>query len=86
MLAQSAKFRLFKLLIIIPLLCITNPEKLIAAESRDASVADSKIECSAELLLNKIQEHRSKVKNPSMSRKIKSGRIRQREKKRLRTT
>ena len=31
MLAQSAKFRLFKLLIIIPLLWITNPEKLIAA-------------------------------------------------------
>jgi hypothetical protein len=63
MLAESTKFRLFKLFIIIPLLWITNPEKLIATESRDASAVDSKIERSAEFLLNKMLEHRSKVKN-----------------------
>ncbi len=63
MLAESTKFRLFKLFIIIPLLWITNPEKLIAAESRDEFAADSKIARSAEFLLNEMQEHRSKVKN-----------------------
>ncbi len=61
--AQTAKLRLFKLFIIIPLLWITNSEKLTTAESGSASVANRKIEHPAEFLLNKMLEHRSQIKN-----------------------
>ena len=61
--AQTAKLGLIKLFIIIPLLWITNSEKLTTAESRSASVANRKIEHSAEFLLNKMLEHRYQIKN-----------------------
>ena len=60
---QSTKFRLFGLFIIIPLLSITNPEKLTIADSGDSSIADRKIKPSAEFLLNKMLKHRSQIKN-----------------------